>query len=65
MFVYFYLIAQVIVEKMRMWTAGEELSGNRFHFDIRLHPDTEYSWTRKDKKSVIKWAFTITIDKER
>ena len=38
MFVYFYLIAQVIVEKMRMWTADEEMAKYRFHFDIWLHP---------------------------
>ena len=26
MFVYFYLTAQMIVEKMRMWTADEEMA---------------------------------------
>ena len=58
MFVYFYLTAQMIVEKMRMWTADEEMAEYRFHFDdsqitnpVELEKDKE--------KRVIKWLFKI------
>ena len=58
MFVYFYLTAQMIVEKMRMWTADEEMAEYRFPFDdsqitnpVELEKDKE--------KRVIKWLFKI------
>ena len=58
MFVYFYLTAKIIVEKMRMWTADEEMAEYRFHFDdIQMTNPIE---TRNKKtKRVIKLSFVI------
>ena len=39
----FYLTAQLIMKKMRMWKAGEEMSEYRFYFDCIQMRDDEYS----------------------
>ena len=56
MFVYFYLTAQVIEEKMRMWEAGEEISEYLFHFDgIQKRNRVELETIKQ--KRVIKMVF--------
>ena len=54
MFVYFYLTAQVIEEKMRMWTADEEIAECRSTFIFDCIQKTN---SKKGKKRVIKWSF--------